>query len=123
MILQVLYSTTIFLIKLSWLALLYRSFPVKWLLHATVVIGSLIAAYTVVQIVCAVLHCVPIRALWNPQVIGRCINLNDVFMLCGSLNIATDIAILCLPMPELWKLKASNIRKAQVTFMFLLGGL
>ena len=123
MILQVLYSTTISLIKLSWLALLYRIFPVKWLLHATVAIGCLITAYKIVQIICAVLHCVPIRALWNPQVTGRCINLNDVFMLCGSLNIATDIAILCLPMPELWKLKASNIRKAQVTFMFLLGGL
>ena len=123
MMLQVVYSTTIFLIKLSWLALLHRIFPAKWLLHATWAIGSLITAFTIVQIVCAVLHCVPIRALWNPQVPGRCIDLDDVFILCGSLNIATDIAILCLPMPELWKLQVSNTRRAQLTFMFLLGGL
>ena len=123
MILQVLYSTTIFLIKLSWLALLQRIFPAKWLLRATWAIGSLITAYTIVQIVCAVLHCVPIRALWDPQVLGRCINIDDVFILCGSLNIATDIVILFLPMPELWKLQVSNTRKAQLTFMFLLGGL
>ena len=62
MILQVLHSMTIFLIKLSWLALLHRIFPTEWLLHATRAIGSLITAYTVV-------HYVPIRALWNLKVV------------------------------------------------------
>ena len=66
---------------------------------------------------------VPIRALWNPEVPDRWINVDVVFVLCGSLNVATDVAIPCLPMPQLWKLKVSNIRKLQLTFMFLLGGL
>lgn len=123
MMVEVVYGMDIFLIKLSWLFMLHRIFPGKCLLRLAWAIGSLVTAYTIVQIVCSVFQCVPIRALWNPQVPGRCINLDDVFVLCGSLNIATDIAIICLPMPQLWTLKVSNIRKIQLTFMFLLGGL
>ena len=123
MILQVLYSTTIFLFKLSWLALLYHFFLAKWLFRATWAIGSLITAYPTVQIVCAVLHYVPIQTLWNPQVPGHCFNLKDVFILCGSFDIVADIAILCLPMPDGWELKVSKAKNAQLTFMFLLGGL
>lgn len=122
-ILEILYSLSIFVIKISWLFLLHRIFPGKRLLHITWAIGSVITAYTIVQIVCVVLHCIPFRALWDPQVPARCINLDDVFILCASLNIGTDVAILCLPMPELWKLKVSTRQKVQLTSMFLLGGL
>ena len=123
MTVEVLYGINILLVKLSWLFLLRRIFPGKSILCLTWAIGSLVTAYTIVQIVCAVFQCVPIRALWNPEVPDRCIDVEVVFVLCGSLNVATDVAILCLPMPQLWNLKASNTRKIQLTFMFLLGGL
>lgn len=41
----------------------------------------------------------------------------------GSLNVATDVTTLCLPMPLLWRLKISVERRLQVMSMFLLGGL
>lgn len=41
----------------------------------------------------------------------------------GSLNVATDVITLCLPMPLLWRLKISVERRLQVMSMFLLGGL
>ena len=123
MILEVLYSMSIFLIKLSWLFLLHRIFPGRRLVRLTWAIGSVITAYTIIQIVCVILHCIPVRALWETQVPAHCINLDDVFITCGSLNIGTDIAILCLPMPDLWKLKVSTRQKVQLTFMFLLGSL
>ena len=121
--LEVLYGQDIFLIKLSWLFLLHRIFPGKHLLCLTWAIGSFVTAYTIVQIVCAVFQCVPIRALWNLEVPDRCINVVDMFVLCGSLNVATDVSILYLPMPQLWNLKVNNTRKIQLTIMSLLGGL
>ena len=78
MMLEVLYGMNILLIKLSWLSLLHRLFPGKCLLRLTWAIGSLVTAYTIVQIVCAVFQCVPIRALWNHQVPAHCINVKDV---------------------------------------------
>lgn len=44
-------------------------------------------------------------------------------MIMGSLNVATDVTTLCLPMPLLWSLKISVERRLQVMSMFLLGGL
>ena len=123
MILEVLYSLSIFVVKLSWLFLLRRIFPGRRVLLITWAIGSILTSYTIVQIVCVVLHCIPIRALWEPQIPARCINLDDVLVVCGSLNIGTDVAILCSPMPELWKLKISTRRRIQLITMFLLGGL
>lgn len=123
MILEVLYCMSIFVIKLSCLCLLHRIFPGRRVLHVSWAIGSVLTAYTIVQIVCVVLHCIPFRALWDPKIPARCINLDDVLVLCGSLNIGTDVAILCLPIPELWKLKISIRQKLQLTTMFLLGGL
>lgn len=41
----------------------------------------------------------------------------------GSLNVATDVTTLCLPMPLLWRLKVSLERRLQVMSIFLLGGL
>ena len=41
----------------------------------------------------------------------------------GSLNVATDVTTLCLPMPLLWRLNISVERRLQVMSMFLLGGL
>ena len=83
----------------------------------------LVIAYSLVQIVSIVLTCIPLEAIWNPQVKGHCINVDDIFIVCGAFNIATDVILLSLPMPKLWKLQISRTQKAQLTVLFLLGGL
>lgn len=109
--------------KLSNLFLLYRIFPKRRFHHALWITGSIISAYTIVQTVCVVVHCIPFAALWDSAVPAHCINLDDVILVCSAFNIATDVAILLLPMPELWNLKITRRQKLQLTFIFLLGGL
>jgi hypothetical protein len=46
-----------------------------------------------------------------------------MFVVMGSLNVVTDIATLCLPMPLLWRLQISTERKLQLIGMFMVGGL
>lgn len=69
------------------------------------------------------LQCLPINADWNPAVKPRCVNLDVELVIVSSINVVTDFAILCLPMPLVWRLHTSKARKAQVSGMFLLGGL
>ena len=117
------YCIAIFIVKLSLLFLLDRIFPTRRFHYALWIIGSVIAAYTIVQIVCVGLLCIPFKALWDPTVPAHCINLDDVIIVCSSFNIATDVIILILPMPLIWHLHVTMKQKLQVTLLFLLGGL
>lgn len=39
-----------------------------------------------------------------------------------ALNAATDVIIICIPIPVLWRLKVSNTQKIQLSAIFALGG-
>ena len=80
-------------------------------------------AYTIANIVCLLLQCVPLRKIWDLTVDGRCFNLLPVFITCASLNIATDLAMFGMPMPKLWALKVSTWKRLQLMTIFLVGGL
>ena len=103
--------------------LLRRIFPTKRLYYALWITGSVISLYTIVQIICVVVHCIPFKALWDPTIPGHCVNVDDVIVVCSAFNIATDVAILIMPLPELWNLQITTRQKLQITFLFLLGGL
>ena len=123
MIGEVLYSLAIFIVKLSLLFLLHRIFPKKRMRYELCITGSVISLYTLVQIVCVIVHCIPFTALWDPTVPAHCINIDDVVLVCSAFSVATDVPILVMPMPELWNLRIARRLKLQITFLFLLGGL
>lgn len=124
---EVLYNPAIVAIKTS-ILLLYRriftdrgsnpSFNVT--LWCT---GSFILSYSICQAVLSVIYCKPVKALWDHQTESKCINFDDVLVVLSSLNIGTDIFILCLPVPQLWKLVMSKRQKCNLIGIFLLGGL
>ena len=117
-----LYTITIFIIKLSTLCLWHRLFPGRGFTTALYAIGGVLTAYSITQLICVVTQCVPLSSLWDPSVPGTCINLDTVFVVCSSFNIATDFCILVLPIFQLLKLKVSTKQKLQLTIMFCLGG-
>lgn len=80
-------------------------------------------SYSIAQSAAEIFQCSPIDSFWNPKIKGKCIKLDDVLITCSSLNIATDILILLLPLPALLKLHVSTERKAQLVATFMLGGL
>ena len=79
--------------------------------------------YCFVQAILTVFHCKPVNMLWDPAVKGMCINYDDVLITMASLNIGTDVLILCLPLPQLWKLQLPARTKRHLAGIFLLGGL
>ena len=73
--------------------------------------------------IASVCTCQPRRRAWDPTVPGTCINL-VVFALAGSaLQIATDIAILLLPIPLVWKLKLPVRQRGALIAIFAAGSL
>lgn len=109
--------------KLSALFLLERIFPGRKFRHILWGIGAFVLAYSLAQTFGIIFTCVPVSAIWNPSVKGRCINSDDLYLACSSFNILTDFVILGLPMPKLWKLKISTTQKIQLTITFALGGM
>ena len=86
-------------------------------------VGAFVAAYSTTAAMVNLLQCLPIRADWNPSVQPRCVNLDVELIILSSINVITDVTILALPMPLVWRLQTSRSRKIQVSCTFLLGGL
>ena len=121
----VLYNPAIVAIKMSILLLYRRIFTARYASFNRSIwcIGGFVLSYSIIQIVLTIFHCNPVDALWDPTVKAKCINFHTVGIVFSSLNIGTDILILCLPVPELWKLNMPRRRKYELMGMFFLGGL
>lgn len=119
---QFLYAISIAAFKISTLFLYRRIFPGRAFLRTLVGVGLLVLAYSITQML-GVLNCKPINAAWTLRIFEHCIHSAALPIVCGSINIATDVIILSLPLPRIWKLNISKTQKAQLIVLFLLGGL
>ncbi|KAI6089591.1 hypothetical protein F4821DRAFT_58162 [Hypoxylon rubiginosum] len=67
-------------------------------------------------------HCQPINYYWKPPVEGGfCLNTYSVYLGNAITAVAIDLLILIIPVPLVWRLKLSTIRKVMVTFVFIMG--
>jgi len=67
------------------------------------------------------LLCRPIAYNWDLTVKGTCGNRNAGFVSAAALNTATDVLVLVLPIPHIWKLQLSRARKLSLIFLFSFG--
>lgn len=117
------YVTAVMLVKLSVLQMYLRIFPsrnFKWMAWA---IGAIVIAWWIAIVAVCVFQCNPIPKAWNQSLPGHCIDLKASFVGNAIPNIATDIAILALPVGQVWHLQVNLTQKISLLFMFLLGSL
>lgn len=100
-----------------------RIFPVRNIRIGAYVLGALSIGWCISIIMVSVFQCVPIEKIWDPTLDGFCIDLKKSFVGNAVPNILTDVAILALPMPQVWSLHTSFLQKAQISLIFLLGSL
>lgn len=116
--------------KLSILNFYLRFFPF------TVFPGLRTAIYATIGVTVAsgiaftgtmVFQCTPIHFMWSlfddPAPTGTCIDINLCGWIHGAFNLALDIWMLALPLPELLKLSLPMRKKVVVCLMFTVGGL
>ncbi|KAL2059929.1 hypothetical protein VTL71DRAFT_10084 [Oculimacula yallundae] len=118
---ECLYVTCICFTKLALLLMYLRIFPVRSIRIGAYVLGGLSIAWCISIIMVSIFQCTPIEKTWNDSLPGFCINLKGSFIGNAIPNILTDVAILALPMQQVWSLHTSTIQKLQISFVFLLG--
>ena len=69
------------------------------------------------------LQCRPLNKFWDHTVNGKCFELKKSWMVMGSLNVVTDLLLLILPLPSLWRLQMRRRTKVQVAGIFSIGSL
>ena len=85
--------------------------------YAVIALVTLVSIWVVVSM-CIV--CIPLRAMWDPRVQGKCIPGSALYS-NGVLHIVTDFIIFALPLPVLVKLNMRRKQKIGLLAVFALG--
>lgn len=108
---------------MSTLLLYLRVFPRRWF-RITVMVGiALMIAQDTTYTFLVMIRCLPVPAIWDARVSGKCINLNIIGLTGAIVGITEHFIILLLPLPELWKLKLSRRKRVQLALVFMVGSL
>ncbi|KAH9899009.1 hypothetical protein F4778DRAFT_181710 [Xylariomycetidae sp. FL2044] len=116
------YNVTLLFIKLALFFQYYRIVrQVSRYRFVYIGIMCLVVCWSVSQIFVMVFQCRPIYAYWDKTAAGTCAPEAAMQALNGAGNIATDIIVLLLPMPVVWRLGLKKAQKRALVGIFGLG--
>jgi hypothetical protein len=120
---DLLYATSIALLKASILTMYCRIFPIRSMKIGGASLGVIVLIWWLLVCLISVFQCRPIQKAWGMSTVdGTCINKGIWFTGVAVPNIATDMAILALPVHQVLQLHLSMVRKLAIAGIFLLGG-
>lgn len=70
-----------------------------------------------------IFQCRPKSRIWDRNIEAECIDVKKVWIVMNSMNVLTDFLLLCLPLPQLWKMQMRHGTKLQVIGIFSIGSL
>lgn len=82
-----------------------------------------ILAWVLVKNLVGAFQCTPVKKAWLKKTPGHCINFIDLVIYAQACNIIFDIAILILPIREIYKLQLRPLKKVGVMAIFTVGSL
>lgn len=80
----------------------------------------ILVAYTAL-LVANNLDCIPVERHWNPTVDGHCLPAGSLAYSSGAFNVASDIFVVFLPLPAIWKLNMRLSRRLKIMTVFGFG--
>lgn len=119
---EVLYNPAIACVKFSFLLFFRRVFPGRRFHALLWLVGTIVFIYSWIIIFSAIFQCQPIRATWDMSVKhAKCMKFNVEVVVFAVFNVITDVTILIIPIPILWKLQIPWSKKVQLMAVFLTG--
>jgi hypothetical protein len=115
------YNASLAFTKFSILLQYLRIFPARSFRLACFVVGAVVATYSSWAIVSGYVNCVPVAKFWNHDLPGSCLSFEAVWFFNASMNIATDVTLLILPMPLLAQLQLPRMQKIALMGVFAIG--
>ncbi|KAJ5477410.1 hypothetical protein N7539_007554 [Penicillium diatomitis] len=120
--LQFLWVLSLSCTKVSILLLYLRIFPVTWVVWASRATMLVIILWAIATILAGSLICRPFAFNWDQTIPGgHCGNQVQSFTATGVINLITDVFVLIIPMPLLYKLQMATYKKATLIIVFGLG--
>ncbi|KAI0596914.1 hypothetical protein F4775DRAFT_562414 [Biscogniauxia sp. FL1348] len=109
------------LAKLSILSFYLRLSPQTSFIWAVRAALACIVVYTVGLLFGTLFACTPMHKAWDVNVTGgHCVNPAGRFIATAVLNLVSDLVILCLPLPIVYKLQVSKAQKFGLLVVFTL---
>lgn len=109
LVIPMVWQSAIVFPKLAILVLYLRFFTKRRDRIACWVIGVLMVANCVGAILAGFFLCTPLEFLWNRKIPGgHCLDINAWYRWGSLMNIFTDVAMLMLPIPVIWKIQISK---------------
>ncbi|KAJ6111779.1 hypothetical protein N7523_007840 [Penicillium sp. IBT 18751x] len=118
------YNGSLILCKLSVLLLYRRIFHPRAFRIASYILIAFITISGLWMIISGFVFCVPIHAFWSGRVLTtetQCLPVGPVWYTNAGLQISSDIAILILPMPFLWRLHLPLRQRVSIMLIFGMG--
>ena len=84
---------------------------------------GIVLSYMVATWFATIFQCTPIPRAWDKSLYGTCIDITANWYANAGFSIATDVIILVLPMPILYKSRLPPNQKRALMFVFALGAL
>lgn len=112
-------------VKLSLLSIMLRIFAPDRKKVLVIWIGlGILMCYYIPAFFIKVFFCKPISTYWyGPEIGGKCIDQQKVVIADSVISVASDLWILILPLPMIWSLHMSKIKKLRVMGVLGAGGL
>ncbi|EPS41737.1 hypothetical protein H072_4340 [Dactylellina haptotyla CBS 200.50] len=125
---EIFYPVALFLIRNSLLIFYWSLVPPRSsAVRAHLVFRNAVIAFFFVNIACVsvslgtiIFQCTPID-YWNDPIFAKCIDRSASFIAGGVLIVVTDVMVLLLPIPIIWKLKLPIRSRLGVIGIFSLG--
>ena len=111
------------MVKTSTLLLFGRIFQAQKFHRILWAVGLFISVYSIISVIIMIFPCRPLKGAWDPTIKSECIDLSTPVIFMGSMNVLTDLLLLCLPLPQLWKLQMRRGTKIQLIGIFSIGSL
>ncbi|KAK7949471.1 hypothetical protein PG988_016110 [Apiospora saccharicola] len=119
---QITYKSCINLTKASILLLYLRIFGnVRWFRWLCIVLTTIIAAYCVASVTVTIFQCTPVPRTYDKSLDGTCIDNGKFWFANSGFSIATDLIILCVPLPMVYVLQLARSQKIALFAVFTLG--
>ncbi|KAK6510496.1 hypothetical protein TWF506_009602 [Arthrobotrys conoides] len=118
---QILYPLVLLFIKLSILAFYIKISPQRWYRNTVYAVGIFVIAWSITFIFAYIFECPRPSTVWSLDFPRGCVNLPALYYSTASINIASDLIILLLPIPVLQKLQINKQRKWALIAIFSVG--
>ncbi|KAF2111379.1 hypothetical protein BDV96DRAFT_614721 [Lophiotrema nucula] len=117
----ILWNVTVCFSKLSVLLMYHSLIPMKSLLRWAQGIGMFVILWNICNIIAGFLICRPLARNWDFAIPGTCGSQPNFYFSMGIVNIITDIFILGLPLPYLYRLKMAMKKRLLAMGLLTIG--